>query len=1033
MAQDNASPRSVHRLHAGDLVVLASDHGQLGCVSRTHEDTFSHFPKPAEMPMMSSRNHSVPIPAFDEFTKSGIPPPGVVLVTWVYGFGTSFDRTESVVELISASRVYATDRPMYIGDIVRKSAKDSMSGIVVSSDARLSVFNPRPFPQNGDDSGPAPVSIVDSIPANEMSHSLGFAPGRVIIYQHWVGRIVDNYPSIKLRLSDGSVVQLEDPDDIEIDAIQSPEGTQVGDVVKTKKGNIRRGQFVYGTYNANTAPQGYVVAVDVQEVEVKWLQSLMTASVDTESGPPPSTLTRDELDSAECCVYEYSRLPNKEDSVSGRPIGPNHDFALTDKMRFLDPVAAKEKYKGSATFIDRKDTLGYDLNIFTLHTIRTRVTVQWQDLTESSHDSVELLPSMDLDDSIQVWPGELVLMKRPKDPEDQSTYRPEAVGIVQTVRARDQLAIVKWFEGDIFCPMDDTDQVLPQTWTGEFRTSDSGEEVGLYDLWVPSDLARRIGDIIILCDPLSSNISRSSPRYKDVFDCLESPPEQLNWIGEVIELSLQGWLVVRLGASKTLVRDIRVPWECAYLACSNDQDEELDDESDVSDESYDDFVDDDIESGRDNVMHTLSQALNDSTDAATGALTAPWRDETGRVIDELDEQDDWATDDDEEEDATTAPRATVRDSDGDTAMPDTGDAEKANGDSARQSGSSSKFSYENMIGEESGIEQFAILEGTPDDHHFSEEQPTSDRRHAARVMKEHKMLRRGLPAGAFASTWEGNTNLIRFVLLGPLGTPYELAPFVVDVSLAPPFPQQPPACFFHSWTQRTGGPVNPNLYEDGKICLSLLGTWPGASAGDTWNATSSTLLQVVVSLLGLVLVREPFFNEAGFDVRAGSADAATPSALYSERVFLRARAFITEALRRDLSGIERLMHQLYLSPAPGRPLLARRALAHTLGVMRRSAAAHRAGIDVYATPSGDSDGSARAPAAVPDAPRLISAGAVRSLRRDGEALVALAPVPCDHDPLWKKLVEAWHALGERGDNPVELPPDVEAYITESGG
>ncbi len=43
----------------------------------------------------------------------------------------------------------------------------------------------------------------------------------------------------------------------------------------------------------------------------------------------------------------------------------------------------------------------------------------------------------------------------------------------------------------------------------------------------------------------------------------------------------------------------------------------------------------------------------------------------------------------------------------------------------------------------------------------------------------------------------------------------------------------------------TGGGIvrfNPNLYQCGKVCLSLLGTWEGAQ-GEQWNETS-TLLQV---------------------------------------------------------------------------------------------------------------------------------------------------------------------------------------------
>ena len=53
--------------------------------------------------------------------------------------------------------------------------------------------------------------------------------------------------------------------------------------------------------------------------------------------------------------------------------------------------------------------------------------------------------------------------------------------------------------------------------------------------------------------------------------------------------------------------------------------------------------------------------------------------------------------------------------------------------------------------------------------------------------------------------------------------------------------------------------ADPNLYNCGKVCLSLLGTWSGA-AGETWNP-DSTLLQLFVSIQALIFVKEPYFNE----------------------------------------------------------------------------------------------------------------------------------------------------------------------------
>ena len=53
--------------------------------------------------------------------------------------------------------------------------------------------------------------------------------------------------------------------------------------------------------------------------------------------------------------------------------------------------------------------------------------------------------------------------------------------------------------------------------------------------------------------------------------------------------------------------------------------------------------------------------------------------------------------------------------------------------------------------------------------------------------------------------------------------------------------------------------INPNLYDCGKVCLSLLGTWSGPG----WQPGRSNMLQVLVSIQGMILVEEPFYNEPG--------------------------------------------------------------------------------------------------------------------------------------------------------------------------
>ncbi len=97
--------------------------------------------------------------------------------------------------------------------------------------------------------------------------------------------------------------------------------------------------------------------------------------------------------------------------------------------------------------------------------------------------------------------------------------------------------------------------------------------------------------------------------------------------------------------------------------------------------------------------------------------------------------------------------------------------------------------------------------------------------------------------------------------LGPEGTPYCHGCFLFDIHCYGNYPNNSP----HVNLQTTGyGAVrfNPNLYNCGKVCLSLLGTWSGAQ-NETWDPKTSTLLQVLVSIQSLIFVPQPYFNEPG--------------------------------------------------------------------------------------------------------------------------------------------------------------------------
>jgi len=87
--------------------------------------------------------------------------------------------------------------------------------------------------------------------------------------------------------------------------------------------------------------------------------------------------------------------------------------------------------------------------------------------------------------------------------------------------------------------------------------------------------------------------------------------------------------------------------------------------------------------------------------------------------------------------------------------------------------------------------------------------------------------------------------------------------------------------FYHSRGLR----LNPNLYENGNVCLSLLNTWIGKET-EVWNATNSSILQLLISIQGLVLNASPYFNEAGYEKQMGLPEGEKNSFLYNENVLL---------------------------------------------------------------------------------------------------------------------------------------------------
>jgi hypothetical protein len=60
------------------------------------------------------------------------------------------------------------------------------------------------------------------------------------------------------------------------------------------------------------------------------------------------------------------------------------------------------------------------------------------------------------------------------------------------------------------------------------------------------------------------------------------------------------------------------------------------------------------------------------------------------------------------------------------------------------------------------------------------------------AQKQWKLLASGLPQGIYVVAFASRTDLLRALIIGPSGTPYQDAVFVFDLQLSPEFPTQPP-------------------------------------------------------------------------------------------------------------------------------------------------------------------------------------------------------------------------------------------------
>ena len=152
-----------------------------------------------------------------------------------------------------------------------------------------------------------------------------------------------------------------------------------------------------------------------------------------------------------------------------------------------------------------------------------------------------------------------------------------------------------------------------------------------------------------------------------------------------------------------------------------------------------------------------------------------------------------------------------------------------------------------------------------------------------RIARECGAFTNSLPiffeSSIFVRINEKDSRAMKILITGPDGTPYDSGCLIFDLYTGNDYPNANPSMIFLNHGKKR---FNPNLYNCGKVCLSLLGTW-GGTGGETWNATTSTLQQLFVSIQSQILVPEPFYNEPHYESNYNNPAGKEESRQYTNR------------------------------------------------------------------------------------------------------------------------------------------------------
>ncbi|KAG2075069.1 hypothetical protein BDR04DRAFT_1228845 [Suillus decipiens] len=776
-----------------------------------------------------------------------------------------------VRDIVPESDYELVDRTFQSGDYCKRSVDDVRSGVVTSIEAQARLVHAI--------SGEQVEGWRD---IKEVRRATEVDGGDYVIYDDWIGQVIELFDELLVSAS-GAFVRLPE---ISSRLTIGDKGQDILPNPETLNGLVN-----YPKGAPLPSPDDTVIDMKRTILAICWL------AVNQSLDPSVAQLKQ-----------RPARFWSGEDLTKLTVIRMRlDDVRVGDKVLLEKDIGVPVTRYG----VESEPNGAMTIKTLCVRETKTIVNVLWQDGSQESLPSTELIPYLNPDE-YDCWPGDHVLWKLEHE---------EHAAIVQSVNSTDRVAVIRLAntgktETVSVLELDpngvsDWTAGTPHTHLGMRRgdkvfihregTSNGFESprvprIGEIEEWVREVPVRPDGEFSgwrrTMAD-MGTKIASERKEKPTVSRVKHPTPDDtsLSWFGEVTGLRLDGTIDITHPNGSTAI------YPLSRLTKLYDSLEQFEDDGwegeDISDQG---------------------SHIDNAEDLWHLDADGTWRCDN--------DDSEWEDEDDSDEDGDGMDMDTWADGidiplgDGisDSLIPQdvTPDITDSVSPFPVSSNTSPDSTQEIIVQEDddghagSPWKKFEVLPGAPLDHAFySSVSNQPSKNFLARLTKEYRALSTSLPDSILVRAYEDRADLLRCLIIGPENTPYEDAPFVIDWMLDSNFPQSPPIAHFLSWTNGNGR-VNPNLYEEGKVCLSILGTWSGDRT-ETWSAARSSLLQAFVSIQGLVLVKEPWFCEPAYEKLRGTEEGM----VNSEKAYVLSRGFVRRALEIPLGGLEAEINWLY--------------------------------------------------------------------------------------------------------------------------